>query len=149
MILLNAELQNNICKLKKDIIHIKTMEEIAELINCLSAQDINLNNLAEEICDVYIYLYRLRRIDSKKVRIKIKTNNIIYDIKSIIHTLSAFQQTISKKYLYNDYNDNEYYKYMDNVYNILYYLINTYSIDKDVEYWVNYKESRDSCLLRL
>ena len=56
----SLKLQNNICKLKKDIIHIKTMEEIAELINCLSSQDINLNNLAEEICDVYINLYRLK-----------------------------------------------------------------------------------------
>ena len=139
---LNEKLHKQILINKgREYIHVKTMEEISELISALSCKVLNIDNLAEEICDVYIYLYRIKNIlPERNIHVSNKMNNC--NIKTSIYYLSSTIRCISKGCLNHTYTD-ECYKSISNVYNILESIIDRYNLYRDVQQWIYKKEERD------
>jgi hypothetical protein len=142
MFLIDTKLQHSITDMSgDDFIFMKMQEELSELINCLSEQEIDIYHLSEEICDVYTCLYRLRHKIEKKARIRISRRE--YSLKQCIYNLSRFQQLVSKSYLYNNYKSRFFYS-MNDTYNVICCLVNKYKIKDKVQEWIEKKQERDS-----
>lgn len=143
---LNKELHQEICKNNNEYVNIKMIEELSELIKCISNKYIDIDNLSEEICDVFIYLYRFRSILDIKLNIK-PNRNIVYTNLRIINILSSFSQIMSKYCLYDKIDNNKLAKYMTDVYTCLNILMEEYDIHDKVQKWISKKEQRDRELL--